>query len=93
MVNVVMLVGDKEKAELNLYLASVFSVTGNVLRTEKPRGKLTRGGRENCKRQPLCFYMNPKNLTREIIFQTAGRLAGELSLRHCLNDRPLETDT
>ena len=35
-----MLVGDKEKAELSLYFASVFSVTGNVLRTETPRGKV-----------------------------------------------------
>ena len=37
MVNVVMLVGDREKEELNLYFVSVFCVTGNVLRTERPR--------------------------------------------------------
>ena len=39
-VNVVMLVGDREKEELNLYFASVFCVTGNVLRTERPRGEV-----------------------------------------------------
>lgn len=85
-----MLAGDKEKAELNLYFASVFSVKGNVLRTERPRGKVNPRWEKNCKRQPQCLYMKSRDLTRQIIFQSVGRLANEFPLRHCLRDRPLE---
>lgn len=49
-VNVVMLVGDKEKVEFNLYFVFVFFVKGNVFRIERFRGKVNLRWEKNCKR-------------------------------------------
>ena len=72
----------------------LFSVSqGMFLEQKGPEEKFIRGERENCKRHSQCFSMNSKNLARQITFQSIRRLPAELSLRHCLNDKPLETDT
>ena len=71
----------------------LFSVSQGMFLEQKGPEEFIRGERENCKIHSQCFSMNSKNLTRQITFQSIRSLPVELSLRHCLNDKPLETDT
>lgn len=82
--NVVMLVGDKEKAELlNLYFASVFSVRGNVLRTEMPRGNVDPKWEKHHQMQLQGLCTNSRNVTRTNYFPECEEI--------CLKDRTSES--
>lgn len=84
-------VGGWQRKRNLICILLLFSVTGNVLRTERPRGEVYPRWKENRKRHFSVSLWISKNLTRQITFQSIRRLPVELSLRHCLNDKPLET--